>query len=235
MNKFYAAALFILLLVLPIGASGNSDSIQRTISVAGSSAITVPAENATIHAQLKVVSDSVENSYRQVMDKLVALTEKMQQFGLEKADITVSAITQGAEYSWTANTRKLAGYSATCSLQLKVDQLQDSYKIHNELSAFPELTILRTEYGLNDYSKIKAQTLQQAILDAKNKAEVMAKTLDGGVSQVLTINEVGSQPMPMARSEAMMHDAAGAPNPINVTTHGTVTVNSHVSAVFELE
>lgn len=235
MKKLRIAIIAAALCLLPLVAGAECDSTTRTISVSGSSAVTVPAENATIHAQLKVVSDTVETSYKQVMENLVNLTKRMQQFGMEKNDITVSAITQKAEYEWAANTRKLSGYSASCSLQLKVHKILDSYKIHSDLSAFTELTILKTEYGLEDYSSLQAQSLQEALQKARKKAVIMAQSLDADVGKVLTIAEMGNQPMPMMRRDAVMLEAASAPNPIDITTHGTVTISSNVSATFELK
>lgn len=234
MKKLHFPIYFLFLLLLPVTVFGIESTDNRTIAVTSSYGMTVPAENATIHAQIKIVSDSVENSYNQVIQNLMELTERMKKFGLAKADITVSAITQGAEYKWTANTRKLSGYSATCSLQFQVGHIEDSYKMHTEFSTFPALTIQRTEYGLNDYSKIKAQTLQKALHAAKEKATVMSEAMDAAIGEVLTISEVGSHPLPIARAEAMMQNA-GAPNPINVTTHGSVTVNSSVAVVFALQ
>lgn len=229
--KALHAILFVLLLTLPFSA--HSEERSRFISVKGQETLTSPAEFATIHGQLKVTSDTPQESYDEVTRQLVELTDILGSLGLTKDDIIASMITQKIEYDWRNNKRVVKGHSAGCSLQIKVDEIAETYKIHNKLAAYRTLTIHHTTYGRNDESSMQIEALKGALKSARAKAVSMAETMSAKLGPVLRIQEGVGYAVPVGRPEMAMQ-AARAASPAEVTTTGTVTVTAHVIVDFEL-
>ncbi len=227
----YGILLFTILLLLP--QTAFSEEQARTISVNGTAEITAKAEHAIVHAQLKAVSPSVEESYGTVSRLLTEVASALEPFGVAKEHLIASAITQGTEYDWSGNTRTVKGYYSTCSLQIKIDAIQDTYRIHQALAGFQHLSVSYTEYGRNDETQLKASALQQALQAAQTKAQAMAETMGASLGQVLHIRESDGPHMPVPRMEARL--AAAADSPADVATTGFITVTGSVAVDFALK
>ncbi len=222
--------MFILLL-LPQQAL-CTDSL-RTISVSGKSTITLEADYAKIHGQLKIVSTSIEESYVAVTANILEISKTLQKFGITREDIIASVITQGAEYEWRDNTQVLKGYFSACALQIKVNEIKDTFRIHSALSQFPTLDIGNTEYGRKDEYTLQATALKAALKSAEAKARMMAQTLNTELGQVISIREESSMDIPVARPEVLF--ATRTEDVADITSIGTVAVTGEVSVDFELK
>jgi uncharacterized protein YggE len=222
--------MFILLLLPQQALCGDS---LRTISVSGKSTITLEADYAKIHGQLKVVSTSVEESYGAVTANILEISNQLQQFGVTRDDIVASVITQGPEYEWRDNMQVLKGYYSACALQIKVNEIKDTFRIHSALSQFTTLAIGNTEYGRKDEYTLQATALKAALKSAEAKARMMAQTLNTELGQVISIREESSMDVPAGRPEMMF--ATRAEDVSDVTTIGTIAVTGEVSVDFELK
>lgn len=227
----YALLVLCILLLLP--QTSFSEERIRSISVNGSSTTTVNADYANVHAQLKIVTSSIEESYETATHQLTELAKNLQNLGVTKEDLNVSVITQGEEYEWANNSRTLSGYYSACSLKIKINSIGDSYRIYRELAKYPRLSTGHTEYGRNDVSQLRTAALQEALKAAKSKALAMAETLGAELGQVLNIRESGGVPVPVGRFEARL--AESPVDPGEVSTTGSVTITGDVSVDFELK
>lgn len=226
---FFLAALFL----LPNNSLG--DETAGTISVSGTATITAEAEFAVIHAQLKVTSATVEESYMAVTHALTEIAAALQPLGVTKADIITSAITQGAEYTWKNNIRDLIGYSSACTLKIKLNAIADTFRIHAKLATFQNLSTGATDYGRNDEAQLRITALQQALLDARLKAQAMAETLGVALGSVRHVKESTVEPYPMVKMAAEARLASAPSDPGEVITAGAVTVSGNVMVEFGLE
>ncbi len=226
--------VLLILAILAFPMAALADQQVRIISVTGSSEKTVKADYAKIHSQLKVISKSMEDSYSQATSKLVDLSQRLQEHGITKEDLVVSVISQGQEYTWRDNAREVVGYYSACSLYVKINSLEDTYRIHETLSKESALTITNTEYGRTDYPTLHNMALKDALKAAETKAEMMAETLGLKPGKAILIREAGTpsvinQPRTLRLAEA---ESAGASS---ATTIGNVTIRGDVIVEFEMQ
>lgn len=224
--------IVILLIALSLPQFAVAKEKLRAISVKGSSVIIVEPDHSKIHAQLKIVSRSVEESYQQVTLKLAGIADDLQKLGLAKDDFIVSVISQGADYEWRNNARVLNGYYSACSILIKVNTIEDTYKIHSELSKMQDLAVGHTEYGRSDHSQLETKVLQKALQNASAKAKAMAETLGATLGPVLHIQEAGV-PTVIGRTESFR--LAKSADVAEVVTTGSVSVQGDVVVEFELQ
>ncbi|WP_163339359.1 SIMPL domain-containing protein [Desulfopila sp. IMCC35008] len=221
---------FFLLCIILLNVSAVFAEPVRTITVYNDAVAILPADYSRIHAQLKVVADSMEKSRSSVQSDMIKLAQKMAALGIEPADITVSTITQGIEYGWESNSRVVNGYFSAGTLQIKVNVLEHIHEVYKELSRYPSLSINYTEYDRNDKKQQETRLLQQALLSAREKAAIMAAALDAKLGAVHSIQETSlpaSGPQPFRAAKAMSE--------VPAVTMGSVTVRAEVTVVFELE
>ncbi len=90
------------------------------------------------------------------------------------------------------------------------------------------------EFGLKDSQVYKDKVLQQAIADAKRKAQVVANSLEKSIVNVVSVN-TGSTYIEAKNFNNAMYmraaDATGATSPIQ---SGDISVRANVSVVFEM-
>lgn len=227
----YGIVVLTILLLLP--QTLFAQEAVRSITVSGSSTITAEAEFALIHAQLKVVSASVEESYQSVTRLLSELAEKLQPLGVTKEDLTSSMVVQGTEYDYNTNPRTVSGYYSACSLRIRVKAIADTYRIHRELARYQTLSIDQTEYGRNDEALLHTTALQKALQAAEAKARAMTTTMGAKLGPVLDIREGNAAPVPM-RDMKGVFSAQEAADPGEVTTTGSITVSGAVMVSFEI-
>lgn len=221
----------VILLILP--QPSFAGDILRTISVTGFATKTVKAEYAVINTEIKVVSKSVEESYQSVTTLLSELATKLQTMNITKEELTVSIITQGSEYEWVNNSRTMSGYFSACSLQIKVNTIDNMYRIHEALAKYPNISIGLTEYGRKDESLLRTETLQEALLASQIKARALTETLGGKLGPVLNIRETGAVIVPTDRPSVQLSERTAAA-PDEVSTTGSVTITGNISVDYEI-
>lgn len=226
----YAILVLTMLLIVP--QMSFALETPATISVHGTATVTAKAEFATIHAQLKVFTASVQESYAAATRTLTEISAALLPLGVTREHIVASAVSQGTEYDWSQNTRTVSGYYSGCSLQITVTALEDTYRIHALLANFPDLSIGHTEYGRDDESQLQITALQQALQNAQAKAGAMATTVGAQLGMVRNITESQTTSFPMAKMEARL--ATESQDPAAVTTTGTITIRGEVTVDFAI-
>lgn len=221
---------FLFLCILMLHVSTSSAEPVRTITVNNDAVAVLPADYSRIHAQLKIVADSMEKSRSAVQSDMEKITQNLVSLGIDTAEMTVSAITQGIEYGWENNSRVMNGYFSAGSLQIKVSDMEHIHEVYKELALYPSLSINYTEYGRNDKKQQETRLLQEALLSAREKATNMAEVLEAKLGAVYSIRQT-SVPAPGPQH----FQAARAMNDTPAVTMGSVTVRAEVIVAFELE
>ncbi len=202
----------------------------RKIHTTGTSKIRVQAQYSIIYTELKFITKQMDTSYNQLNESLFKVIKNLKKIGLTDKEITKSIIRQGAEYKWQNNTKILSGYFSSCTMQLKINDINKLYPVYKELANYNELTIQGTEYGRNDEFKLRNNELKKALYNARKKAELMANTLNEEVGQVLIIRESGSEnynPKNMYLKSETSGKTGG--------TFGMIDIFASVSVEFELK
>jgi uncharacterized protein YggE len=118
-------------------------------------------------------------------------------------------------------------------LSIKIARINDTYRVHAQLAGFQDLMIVATEYGRNDESQMQTTALQQALQDARAKAQAMTATLGAELGEVRHIREAETSPFRPMQREVQL--AAAPADPGEVTTTGAVTVTGNVMVEFALQ
>ena len=207
-----------------------ADDNVRKITVTGESKAALEAQYSTIHAEIKHVSKGMDQSYTELQQTLSKVIENLKKLGLSDKDIVKPVITQGSEYSWENSSRVHLGYYSATHMEVKVNDLALLPEVYNELSKYDSLTISGTEYGRNDQVEKINEELKKALWVAKQKAQVMADSLNTKLGPVFRIQEISSNTIlqPVAYEKRMAGENSGG-------TFGSVDILATVSVEFYLE
>ena len=216
MRKFSLVGLVMALCIL-FSCSLVQAQDLRTISVDGSSTIKVAPDKATI-------SISIENTAK---DAKLASAQNAQIMQNIQSAILGLAITKD-------NSREIIGYSVSNEITVTIDNIDMVGTVIDTAINAGASNVNSIEFGLKDSQVYKDKVLQQAIADAKRKAQVVANSLEKSIVNVVSVN-TGSTYIEAKNFNNAMYmraaDATGATSPIQ---SGDISVRANVSVVFEM-
>ncbi len=192
---------------------------KRRIKIKGKASVSVAPDTIEVSMGVEAKDPSYDKAMEKARQALEDIRKALAKEELEKEDIKTRSFSVESDYENVRNNkgdyiRKFVGYRISNRLRLELDQ--DPEKLGRVLTALanskvdPEITII---YKVKDRKEFEDQVLEEAIKDAKSKAEVIAKASDLELLNIVSINYGGgeegnqnqavhfSRAMPLASSE----------------------------------
>ena len=130
---------------------------------------------------------------------------------------------------------KIIGYTATQSITVKIRAVDTASDVRTGLASIGVTDISGPTFSIDNQDSLNDQARSKAIIDAKSKAEVLAKELGVKLGKVVSFSENGSNAYPvMYESKAMMSSSGSAPVPAPVLPKGENKITSNVSITYEI-
>jgi uncharacterized protein YggE len=97
----------------------------------------------------------------------------------------------------------LTGYEVNQTISVKVRKTADAGAILTKVGSLGVQNISGLDFVIEDMDSVNAQARDKAIQDAKNKAQVLAKSLGVKLGKIVSYNEDGGQPIYYAMGASM--------------------------------
>lgn len=227
------------LIVMLLCSSAFAEEIKLPppiISVSGEGIVEATPDRATISVGVVTraknpseVQSLNAKSASSVINSIVAL-------GIERKNISTGNYNFNPTYRHTENGKTiLEGYEASNSVTIIVDDLNLVGKIIDSALNHGANRVNSLNFGLRNKNSYQDEALRLAVLDAKRKAEIVAKTLGKTILSVRNVsinsNHI-SAPRNYKMARAMAEDAAaGYETPIE---SGTLQCSANVHVEFEI-
>jgi hypothetical protein len=228
-NSFLIILLFIGVQIDTIAQDG------KKISVEGKSEIKILPDEALIRVSLVAKAMKTEEATELLNKKAAAVTRGLKKSGVDTYALKADNYFVNVNRVYSKGTSRDSGYVASQTLNVLVkDTGEDLLEIIEVLHGSVDMGF-QLQFQLSDIKRkeYKARLLQEAIMDARQKAAIIAESLELGE---LTVYEVsygsGNSFQPkMYRSEAMRLNAD------NQRTAPTIqpdeqTLNDQINVVF---
>jgi uncharacterized protein len=218
-----------------ISVSGKGEAVDIPDLVIFS--YTVTEEGATVAAAQKKATDKTNKA-------LAFLKES----GIEDKDVKTIGYnvqpqydyTQGicTQYSCPPGKQILRGYQVTQSIEVKVHDITKAGEILSGIGALGVQNVSGLTFTFDDEDKLKNEARNEAITDAKAKAEILAKQLNVKLVRIISFNESADYPMYYER--AMSSDTYGKGGVANIAAPapsvpaGENKVISNVNITYEI-
>jgi uncharacterized protein len=203
------------------------------VAVVGEGKVAVPPDLAQVRGGVtttaKTVREAVESNSRTMAAVITSLTE----FGIAQKDIQTSQFSLQPIYSTPDqhSESRLMGYRVSNQVTAKVRHIDRLGDVLEHLTASGATDIGNVEFLVSDPSRALDEARQEAISDARRKAEVYARAAGVTLGRVVSIEEKGAA-FPAPAFARMQGVAAAAPVPIAAgegTLHVSVTVGFDLS------
>ena len=230
-----AGALLFLALVAATCGSGsttvqNGDNQPHGVSVAGEGKVQGKPDLALLSLGVSALADDVSTARDRASNELDAMIASMKKNGVADKDIQTQQLNISPEYDYSNGKQLLKGFRVSNSVSAKVRDINATGKVVDDAvnAGGNDVQIQGISFTIDKPDDLQRQAREQAIADARDKADTLAKA--GGVSlgDAISITEGGGV-QPVQASPAAFDRAASGPAAQTPIQPGeldvTVTVN----------
>ncbi len=228
-----AAFVTVLLIFKPWPSAG------KTIEVNGNAEVEKQATIATIYLGYQNVNADAKTAEQENAIVIAAIKSALTKKGLSADKIETDSYYLNQEYSWTNNEQKLIGYRAYHRLKIKLENYDNIGTFISAAVAAGANFVDNIAYSLTDdeMNTLKAQALQEASTNAREKAESIALGLNLRIKGIKSVQDTTYDYRPWLYDVAYKAESIGGsggtittPSSVDV---GKVTVTASVHVIFE--
>jgi len=202
-----------------------------TITVSGEATLEEKSQIATFTAGVTAINDDKEIAVSEVNQAMTNIAETVKTFGIAEEDIQTSSLSvyQAKESYIEDETRKiqLGQWRANNTIEITLRDIDRASALADLLSESGATNVYGPNFSLDDTQDLEVILLEEAINNAREKAEKIAVSSDRKLGKIVTVSEGAQQTSGIFRGLP----EAGGGTPVEP---GTETVYKTVTVTFEL-
>lgn len=224
--------VFLLFFVLPLRNInwGKINIGQDTgITVTGEAKTQVRNQIASFTAGVNINKASKDAAVKEVNDKMTKLIEDIKAFGVKAEDIKTQGMSINESQNWETKVKE---WYASNSIQITLRDVDKASSFADLLAKSGANNVYGPNLMLDESNTAEKALYEEAMKDAKEKAEAIAKTAGRKLGKVISVMDSNttdySRPYLMSAKEGM-GGAVAAP-----VEAGATTVSKSMTVVFEM-
>lgn len=220
----------------PIPLTINSTVTNKTdvFTVAGEGKVVVKPDIAYVSVGIEKTAATVEQVQDQVNRVNQDLIEGLKKLGIDSKEIQTESYTINPNFDWNSGRQKITGYTASTSLSVKVKKIDQINAVIDAATAGGANQVGGISFDVEDKEKLQETARQDAVAQAKRKAEQAAETAGFKLGRIINYSESagGVIPQPLYnRADAKM----GAGAPATEIQTGSQEIKITVSLSYQIE
>ena len=240
LNKHSSPALFALATLLTLALSPAAAQTQsptppaRTLTLTGSAELHVAPDAALISMGVVTESASAATALKDNSAALAKVVDVVRAAGVEAKDMQTRGLSLEPRYDnlnkpSSGDRPRIVGYSAVNLVTLRVRDLSKIGDLLDKIATAGANRIDSISFVISNQDKLLDEARQQAMANAKEKADLYARAGGFALGKIMSLEEEGAGPGP--RPVMLMARAApAAPSPVPVEAgETTLTLRVHVT------
>lgn len=230
MRVIFQAALvtfFVICSVVTAFAQGDSGRI----SVTGQGSVAVEPDMARITLGVTKQARTAAEAVDLMSADLALVIEALLDAGIAETRIQTSHLRVNPEYNYNNSSRgsKLAGYTASSSVSITVDDLELLPSVLDSVVDSGANQLNGLQFDVADRAPHLEEARRAAIADAKSKAVIYASAAGVSVGTVVSISEGSSGHSPVFAADMAMTRAESVP-----VMAGEITIEAQINVVYAI-
>lgn len=181
--------------------SFNSVVTQKTdlFTVSGEGKVTVVPDIGVVNLGISLTRPSVKSAQTEVNNIINKISADTKSLGVDAKDIQTRNYSIYPEYDYRSDTgRKITGYRVSASLTVKVRDLEKINQVIDTATANEANTISGISLTVDETKEkeLLRQAREEAIKEAKTKAESLARAAGITLGRIVNVQESGSPVSP---------------------------------------
>ena len=189
---------------------GRSEQQIYTISISGEGKVTAIPDIAQISLGIQTEKIKVEIAQRENTEKMNKIIKELKGMNITAEDIKTSSYNIYPQYDWNDGDRTLRGYQVSQNVVVKIRDLDKVGEVLGIAGSLGANQIGGLNFTIDEPEILKQQARELALLNARTKAEALAKVADVKLGKLVSFNESsGNQGYPIYADYAMEVKAMG--------------------------
>jgi uncharacterized protein YggE len=195
-------------------ASAAEGDATRTVTVSGVGRVSLTPDIVTVQLGVDVRDADLGVAQRQAAERMNQVIAALRASGIAERDIQTSGYNLGVDYDYNKPDRPLLGYYVNQSVSVTVRDVNRAGATIETAVEAGATTVHGVSFGLSDSSAAVREAREQAVVDARARAEELARLTNATLGPVQTVTEGSAMtggPMP----GGFAYDVAASAPPIN--------------------
>ncbi len=224
---------------------GSEGTPQNVITVSGDGEVFAAPDVAEFSFSIVEEAKDVKSAQDKATVKTEAALAALKGMGISEKDIKTAGFNAYPKYEFNQiycittpcpqGKQEIVGYEVTQTITVKVRNISDSGKAIDAVTTAGASNVSGISFTIDGEDELIREARKQAIDEAREKAEVLARDLDVRLIRIVNFSENGGgMPYPMLyKADAMSVRAESAQSAPAIPT-GENTIRSTVSITYEI-
>lgn len=233
MQRKLFTVLLLCCLLIPFARAGAAEPAEKNaVAVHGRGEFSVPPDHASIRIGVSTSGATAEKAARDNAAAAEKIRQALLTSGVKAKDVRTVTYNVYPQYN---RDQKIESYTASYDLSVETDDIAKLSAVLDTCVRSGANNINSIEFSLKDEKKYKQEALILAVKDAREKADVIARTLGKRLGGALSVSEDAATfdqrvyARNLMKSQAALDAANGAP-----ILAGNISIRTGVTIVFEL-
>ncbi len=220
---------------IPFAVSSITTNKNDVFTVTGEGKSSVTPDIAYVTVGVQASGATVKQTQSQINGAINKVAAALKTLGVEEKDIKTVNYSINPNYDWNSGSQKIAGYSASTNLSIKIRNLDKVNEVIDQATGNGANQVGGVSFDVEDKTKAEAEARQEAVAQAKKKAEEAAKIAGFKLGKIINYSEgQAGYPVPMALDSRKIGMGGGA-SPATEVQPGSSEINLVVSLSYQIE
>jgi len=188
----------------------SNENQENTISVSGESERFVAPDTASLSFSMTRKSNNLSEATDSVNERISELIKSLKSDGVKESDIKTTGYNVNPQYAYTDRQRVFDGYRVTQSVQVKIRELDNVNTVVTKIGELEVDNVSGLNFFIDNDEEIQEELREEAIKDAQDKANKLARDLGVDLDRIVGFSEGGGSyyPQPYFKTAAFAEDLA---------------------------
>ena len=223
---------------------GSGDAPQNVITVSGDGEVFAAPDVAEFSFSIVEEGKDVKSAQDKATVKIEAALLALKKLGIEDKDIKTTGFNAYPKYEFNQiycittpcpqGKQEIVGYEVNQTITVRVKNIDDSGKAIDAITSAGATNVSGISFTIDDEDGLIREARKQAIDEAREKAEVLARDLGVKLVRIVNFSENGGgNPYPMFAKDRAMNQAESVVSAPVLPT-GENKILSSVSITYEI-
>jgi len=205
---------------LPISITQTSTQKQTTFNATGDSEISAVPDEAQIRLGIDVQKSSVTETQLAANEVINNISSSIKKLGIDEKNIQTQNYRVSPEYDYSSPERRITGYRVNTQVVVKITDFEKLNQIIDTATGLGANQVGGISFSLSEkkQAELKKEARKEAIAEAKDSAEELAKLAGIKLERVINVTESdgNNYPQPMYARAEMALGNAGPEEPTQI-------------------
>lgn len=175
---------------------GKPTDLSRTITISGEGKEVAIPDVAIVSLGYMTEKKTVSEAQRDMTQKINALIAAVKQQGIEAKDIKTTNYSVYPQYDWIDGRQVFRGYQASQSIEVKMRNFDTISPTLELVGTLGLNQVGGLQFTIDDIEAVRQKARLQALANAKEKADALARVMGVRLGKVISFSESGYAPVP---------------------------------------